>query len=330
LGYCEDEILGIEWSVTFVPDKMRTEAKAVFEDLLSENTKAPVYNDIPVLTKSGNEKIISWHHTVVRDSMNSIIGTLSSGKDITEQMALEQQLRQSQRMEAIGRLTGGIAHDFNNMLTVILGYSDILIKSSKIDLSVQKHAEEINKAAQKASSLIKQLLAFSRKQLLQPKIFDINDLISGIQKMIQSLIGEDVDLVFSPEPEIGTIKADPVQIEQVLMNLIVNARDAMPHGGKLAINTVNLNINTEYNTRQFSIKPGKYVTLTVSDTGTGMEEETQTKIFEPFYTTKETGKGTGLGLSTVYGIVKQSGGFIEVRSEPGRGTSFIIYLPRAG
>jgi len=248
-------------------------------------------------------------------------------EDITEQRALEQQLRQSQKMEAVGRLAGGIAHDFNNLLMVISGYCEFLLQRLGPDPSLRNSAQEISNAADRATSLTRQLLAFSRKQLLTPKVLDLNAVVSENLKMLPRLIGEDIDLVTVPAEGLGRVKADPGQIEQVVMNLVVNARDAMPSGGRLTLETANVTLDEAYARRHPGVTPGDYVMLAISDTGSGMDQETQLHIFEPFYTTKGQ-KGTGLGLSMVYGIVKQSGGYIWVYSEPDHGTTFKVYLPR--
>jgi PAS domain S-box-containing protein len=261
-----------------------------------------------------------------RDERNTIFFELFA-EDVTERRALEQQLRQSQKMEAVGRLAGGIAHDFNNLLMVISGYSEFLLGQIGDDPGMRGHAQEIANAAARATSLTRQLLAFSRKQMLDPKIVDLNGVVAENVKMLTRVIGEDIDLVMVPGPDIGAVKADPGQIEQVIMNLAVNARDAMPHGGKLTIETANVTLDANYARFHAPVKPGEYVMLAISDTGVGMDADTQAHIFEPFYTTKGL-KGTGLGLSTVYGIVKQSEGYIWVYSETGKGTSFKIYLPR--
>jgi two-component system, cell cycle sensor histidine kinase and response regulator CckA len=248
--------------------------------------------------------------------------------DITERKSLEDQLRQSQKMEAVGRLAGGIAHDFNNLLTIIMGYSEILLGSSRIDEDEKRKILELKKAGERAALLTRQLLAFSRRQVMAPRVLDLNVVVGNLRKMIGRLIGEDVELVTIPHAPLNMVKADPGQVEQIIMNLVVNARDAMPHGGKLTIETANIEFGEEYSRSHLPCLPGHYVMIAVSDTGDGMDLETQKHIFEPFFTTKETGKGTGLGLATVYGIVKQSGGFIWVYSEPGVGSVFKVYFPR--
>jgi two-component system, cell cycle sensor histidine kinase and response regulator CckA len=248
--------------------------------------------------------------------------------DITEKRALETQLRQAQKMEAIGRLAGGIAHDFNNLLTVISGYSSIQLERTSSSDPLRDEAEQIKAAADRAAALTRQLLAFSRQQVLQPRNVNLNDMVRSLDKMLCRVIGEDIEILTSLAPDLGTVRVDPSQVDQVLINLIVNARDAMPRGGKLTIQTENVQLDKEYERQHEGTKAGRYVMLAVSDTGVGIAPEMQTRIFEPFFTMKEPGKGTGLGLPTVYGIVKQSGGSIEVYSELNHGTSVKIYLPR--
>jgi PAS domain S-box-containing protein len=273
--------------------------------------------------------------TLLRDAKGAPLFMVASVVDISarkraeaERERVEEQLRLSQRLEAIGGLAGGIAHDFNNVLSVILGCTELAIDRAREDDSVRDELLEVKKAGERAVALTRQLLAFSRKQVMQPVVLDLNHIAAGIEKMLRRILGEDIDYVQVLAPDLGMVWADPGQIEQVLMNLVVNARDAMPKGGKLTIETSNVDLDEEYAARHVVVKPGPYVQLVVTDTGCGMDEKIQARIFEPFFTTKDKAKGTGLGLSTVYGIVKQSGGDIWVYSEPGRGTTFKIHLPR--
>ncbi len=249
-------------------------------------------------------------------------------KTMDDQRELERRLRQAHKMEAVGRLAGGVAHDFNNLLTVIRGNAELMLECGLTDPMQRRSAEQIQKASNRAASMTRQLLAFSRMQLLQPRLLDLNAVVSDMGKMLPRLIGEDIEFSFLPDPKLKPVKADPGQIEQVIMNLAVNARDAMPAGGKLAIRTEKVVIDDSEANKRPPMTPGNYVLLVVSDTGQGMDAETKSHIFEPFFTTKEVGKGTGLGLATVYGVVKQSGGFVWVESSPGRGASFEIYLPQ--
>ncbi|MEW5980060.1 MAG: PAS domain S-box protein [Acidobacteriota bacterium] len=249
-------------------------------------------------------------------------------RDVTERKQLEAQLRQSQKMEAIGKLAGGISHDFNNLLTVINGYSEVLLANAKGDHPLRREIEEIRKAGQRATGLTRQLLAFSRKQILTPKVLDLNTVVASMTKMLRRLIGEHIELTFNPAPNLGKVKADPSQIEQVILNLVLNSRDSMPAGGRLLLATGNLRLQDNSILPQVDVKAGSYVVLSVIDSGNGMDDETLSHIFEPFFTTKEQGKGTGLGLSTVYGIVKQSGGYITAASKPTQGTSMRVYLPQ--
>ncbi|HYK40013.1 MAG TPA: PAS domain S-box protein [Candidatus Eremiobacteraceae bacterium] len=248
--------------------------------------------------------------------------------DITERKQLEGQLQQSRRMEAVGRLAGGIAHDFNNLLTIIKGYTELAVQRKDLPTPVRADIEHIDDASERAAGLVRQLLAFSRKQVLQPKNLDLNAIVLGLEKLLRRLIGEDIEMKTIVSAGLGTIKADPAQVEQVLMNLVVNARDAMPQGGRMIVETSNVDLDKTYASEHVSVKPGRYVMLAVSDSGTGMSPETIAHIFEPFFTTKGGTKGTGLGLATVYGIVKQSGGYIWVYSEPEKGSTFKVYFPR--
>ena len=247
-------------------------------------------------------------------------------EDITDRRQLEEQFRQAQKMEAVGRLAGGVAHDFNNLLMVINGYTEVLLEELKPG-AMQQKVQSIQQAADRAATLTRQLLAFSRKQLLELKVVDVNTVISDMERLLRPLIGENIALITRLSPDAGRTRADAGQLEQVIMNLVVNAKDAMPEGGKITVQSSDVTVRQNFREHRF-IQPARYVVLSVSDTGHGMDKETQSRIFEPFFTTKEKGKGTGLGLSTVYGIVKQSGGYVFAQSEPGAGTTFYIYLPR--
>jgi PAS domain S-box-containing protein len=247
--------------------------------------------------------------------------------DITGRRQLEEQLRQAQKMEAVGMLAGGVAHDFNNLLTIITGYSQLMLTSLPSEDANRYPVEQIMKAGERAAALTKQLLAFSRRQVVQPRVFDLNKLVTSLGTMLQRLIGEDVDLRLALGAEMGSVNADPGQIEQVLMNLVINSRDAMPQGGTLTIETQMVVLDESYTSRHLEARPGSHILLAVSDTGAGMDEFTKAHLFEPFFTTKAAGRGTGLGLSTVFGIVRQSGGSVNVYSELGLGTSVKVYLP---
>jgi PAS domain S-box-containing protein len=266
--------------------------------------------------------------SLLRDAAGGIVGTLSVIQDISERKKLEQNLRQAQKMEAVGRLAGGIAHDFNNLLTVITGRSALLLERLSAGDPVRHDIELFQKTGERAAGLTAQLLAFSRRQMLKPRPLDLNEVVMSLSTMLRRLIGEDIDLVTVLGPQLGPIRADPGQLEQVIVNLALNARDSMPHGGRLTIQTGTVDVNEASGRQAFGVAPGAYATLSVTDTGVGMDAETRSHIFEPFFTTKAPGEGTGLGLATVYGIVKQSEGGISVVSEPGRGTIFTICLPR--
>jgi nitrogen-specific signal transduction histidine kinase/ActR/RegA family two-component response regulator len=247
--------------------------------------------------------------------------------DITERRLLENQLQQARRMEAVGRLAGGIAHDFNNLLTIVKGYVELALNRCAGQPELHGNIQHISDASERAVALVRQLLAFSRKQVLKPKLLDLNTIVLNLEKLLRRLMSENIEMRTQVGKNIGAVKADPSQIEQVILNLIVNARDAMPEGGKLLVETGNVELDSTFAPDQ-AVVPGIYVMLSVTDTGVGMSADTLAHIFEPFYTTKESNRGTGLGLSTVYGIVKQSGGHVSVYSEPGKGTTFKVYLPQ--
>jgi PAS domain S-box-containing protein len=325
LGYTPDEWLPIshDWASLIHPDDVPTVVAA------EEASKSglPFQAEFRIKRKDGREVWLNDTAVVVQGS-NSHPVMEGIMVDITDRKHLETQLQQSRKMEAVGRLAGGIAHDFNNLLTIITGYTDLALSRSTVPLELRADIERIEHAAARAAALVRQLLAFSRKQVLQPKTLDLNSIVVNLDKLLRRLMDENIEMTTAVQEHVGKVKADPVQIEQVLMNLVVNARDAMPQGGRILIETANVDLDSAYADDHATVKPGRYVMLAVSDTGVGMDHETVAHIFEPFYTTKESGRGTGLGLSTVYGIVKQSGGYIWVYSEPSKGSTFKVYLPR--
>ncbi|RMD94375.1 MAG: PAS domain S-box protein [Calditrichaeota bacterium] len=327
LGYTPEELLG-KSAIEFVHPEDLPKIRKVLQNFINTPNKKTPYLEIRIRHKNGTWCTIE---AVGKNLLNApaIHAIVINSRDITDRKKLEEQLYQSQKMEAIGRLAGGIAHDFNNLLTAIIGYGDFMLQSLNPRDPMREDAAEIKKAAEHAASLTRQLLAFSRKQILKPKIINLNTIIRDMGKMLSRIIGEDIELVTQLSPDLASVKADPAQIEQVILNLAINSRDAMPKGGKLIIETRNATLDEEYINTHNAVIPGPYVLLVMSDNGVGMDQDTQDKIFEPFFTTKEIGKGTGLGLATVYGVVKQSGGYIWVYSEPGHGTTFKIYLPRA-
>ena len=324
-GYRAEEIIGKHFSTFYSAEDV---ARGKPEQELQQAVVQGRYEDEGWrVRKDGARVFVNVVITPLHSNTGQHIGFAKVTRDVTERKKLEEQFHQAQKMETVGQLAGGVAHDFNNLLTVISGYSEVLLNRLPATDPASGLLQEIHKAGERAAGLTRQLLAFSRKQIIQPKVLDLNALANDVGKMLRHMIGEDVSLTTVLAPRLGRVKADPGQIEQVLMNLAVNARDAMPEGGKLTIETANVDLDQSYAQAHAEVKPGRYVWLAVSDTGCGMTEEVKARIFEPFFTTKEPGKGTGLGLATAYGIVKQSGGYIYVYSEPGHGTTFKIYLP---
>ena len=276
--------------------------------------------------KDGKPITVRLSGRAVKGETDEVVEVIA--EDVTERRVLEDQFRQAQKMEAVGRLAGGVAHDFNNLLMVISGYTEVLMEHTAQDHALHPKIAAIQQAADRATTLTRQLLAFSRKQLLELKVVDVNAIVKDIERLLRPLIGENIELVTRLSADLGRTRADAGQIEQVIMNLVVNSKDAMPNGGTITIQTANETLDDDLQRECSYIQPGPYVMLSIEDNGHGMDKETQSRIFEPFFTTKEKGKGTGLGLSTVYGIIKQSGGYVLAQSEVGRGTTFRIYLPR--
>jgi PAS domain S-box-containing protein len=326
LGYTREEILSgaLCWDEMTPPEYNDVDQRAL-EQLKKTGVALPWEKEF--VRKDGRRVAVLIGVVTLTTEQNNI-EAVSFVIDISDRKQLEQQLRKAQKMEAIGQLAGGIAHDFNNLLSVIIGYSEILLDRAGQDGKMRSQCEEIKKAGERAASLTRQLLAFSRQQVLAPVVLNLNTVVVETEKMLRRLIGEDIEFRTALDPTLGSVKADPGQIEQIIMNLAVNARDAMLGGGRLTIETSNAELDGKYALHHAPLIAGRYVSLAVSDTGIGMNEETKSHIFEPFFTTKGIGKGTGLGLSTVYGVVKQSGGYIWVYSELGQGSVFKIYLPR--
>jgi PAS domain S-box-containing protein len=326
-GYPAEEAVGR--SVMFLRSDRLEDARAYREMIRTVRAGGVWKGEMVQRRKDGRLYPVEQTTTPVRGEQGKISHFVAVIRDVTQARRLEQQFRQAQKMEAVGRLSGGVAHDFNNLLNVVMGFTEMMIKGLPDDERLRRYGQQVLKAAQRGAGLTRQLLAFSRQQVLQPRVLDLNGVIAEIEKMLSRLIGEDIEIATSAAPGLGLVEVDPNQIEQVLMNLVVNARDAMPDGGTLTIETANVEVNeAEASQYDYPVQPGPYVALVVRDTGTGMNAETLSHVFEPFFTTKGVGNGTGLGLATVYGIVKQSKGYIWVTSKVGRGSAFRILLPR--
>ncbi|HST17542.1 MAG TPA: PAS domain S-box protein [Gaiellaceae bacterium] len=322
-GYSEQEMIG-RLPTTFRHPDDADHGDEAFGQLI-RGERDSYRREASFVTKSGATVVVHLATALVRDADGKPAYVIGMAEDVTEQRQLEEQLRQSQKLEAIGRLAGGVAHDFNNMLTAIGGYTALALDQAETGSTLRGDLDEIRKATDRAALLTRQLLAFSRKQVLMPELLNLNDVVLELEAMLRPLLGEDVTLTMQLDPGLGPIEADPGQLHQVVMNLVVNASDAMPNGGEITIATANCDVGENDD----SIEPGHYVTLAVRDTGEGIDEQTLRQIFEPFFTTKDAGKGTGLGLATVYGIVKQTGGYVAVESELGIGSAFTLYLRRA-
>jgi PAS domain S-box-containing protein len=325
-GYSRDEILGTnirkyldrEAAVDIIETSKEVYSKGISIKSLECRSKK----------KDGSKIDLEFSISPIKDREGNPIGFRGIIRDVTERKRLETQLILSQRLDAVGRFAGGVAHDFNNLMTIVIGNAELMLMGLAKNDPLRKDVKEIRKAGDRAASLTRQILAFSRKQALSPRVLDLNTVLTEMNKMLKRIIGEDVEIRTIYAQGLGRVKVDPGQIEQVVINLAINAKDAMPDGGELSIETANMDLDGSYAHKRFMVKSGSYVMLTVSDTGVGMTREVQEHVFEPFFTTKEKGKGTGLGLSTVYGIIKQSNGYIWVYSEPNQGSSFKIYLPR--
>jgi two-component system cell cycle sensor histidine kinase/response regulator CckA len=322
-GYSETELKRVFWLRLIHPD----DREMVLSEcsMVSKRREHTGEYSIRICDRGGNTKWLELHHKQIPWKAGD--ATLVFFRDITERKRLESQFLQAQKMEAVGRLAGGVAHDFNNFLTVILGYTELVEKEMLSQSIEPANVQAIREAARKAAALTQKLLAFSRKQHLEPKIINPNELVDGIRRMLERLVGENTKIVMKTDNPVGSIHADANQLEQVILNLAVNSKDAMKEGGKLIISTENIHFSEGSLKPRPEMRPGRYVMLSISDTGSGMDEATKSHVFEPFFTTKESGRGTGLGLATVYGIIKQSKGFIYVYSELGKGTTFKLYFP---
>ncbi len=327
-GWTREELEGRDWFDTLLPETARADARATYFERTSQGS-LQAHFERPLMTRSGEIRQLAWDATLIRDPQGRVVGVARLGRDVTELRRLEEQYRQAQKMEAVGQLAGGVAHDFNNILQVILGYVDLAQHGLTRGREPYPELDQIAQAASRATALVRQLLTFSRRQPLRPQRLDLDQVITGMTKMLQRILGENIELLFGGPGGLPAVWGDPGHVEQVLVNLCVNARDAMPRGGSIRVTTGAADLDPSVALRFPWARPGRFVALTVADTGTGMTPEVMEHLFEPFFTTKEVGKGTGLGLATVYGIVRQHGGVIEASSNPGQGSTFSVYLPVA-
>jgi PAS domain S-box-containing protein len=325
-GYAPEEIIGADWLVLCRSPHLGAEPGRDVQEQLRRELEAPAERSVP--TRSGPDRIIAWNYEMRRDPEGRFAGGMGVGEDLTERRRHEEQLRQAQKREMIGQLASGAAHEVNNMLAVIQGHTDMLAQTINPNEPLFQNVDMIRRAVERTGGLIRQMLTLGRKPEGEARALDLNAAVADVEKMLRPMLGKGIELVTILEPDLGAVKADPIEIEQMILNLAINARDAMPNGGQLIIETANTELDKAYARVHADVQPGPYVLLVVSDTGSGMTEEVCSHLFEPFFSTKELGKGSGLGLSTVSGIVKQSKGHIKVFSIPGQGSTFRIYLPK--
>ena len=325
-GWGREEVLGVDWYSKCISDFDRDRFKSLLMSFDPKGFRAR--DESQIRTKSGEVRSIVWNNTALRDTSNNLIGIACIGEDVTERLRLQEQLLQSQKMESLGALAGGVAHDFNNLLTGILGYAELSRMKLPEDSTIQPYLKEVCKSAERAAALTKQLLTFARKESIEPQVVSLIDLVKGLRNLVVSMLGVDIDLVITSSADLGRVRIDPPQFEQVILNLAHNARDAMPNGGRIVIDIRNTVVDQGQGPHRGALQPGSYVVLSFTDNGHGMSKEVQARAFDPFFTTKQRGKGTGLGLAMCYGIVSNNGGEIRVYSEVDVGTVFRIYFAR--